>query len=351
MDSEIRQPIAGKAREGGSSRKCPYCRTSFAGGEETLTCSACSAVHHSECWGENGGCAVWGCEARPKTEADSSDESRASVSSATPAREPSLPPVATSGPGSSPPSGKPKGKTQRWDTAEQEGGTQERAGAALAGQVRPVHVLVGLGILSATLLAVVVLVFSGNETNAPDLDPPPSGQGVSPSPPTKPVPTTVGFPPTPIESQRQAIERMFTEWHNAADRGDRDTMWRLLSNRKKSQINRGVYGATDSDGNLYADYDNRREWEEVQASLAGDLDTAGVRVDLIGPSYSQDRVRTIRVKGMTQRSTGCEWDGITWVRFDGQQWLYEPGYLVTPERRDDWAVANERDELLGAQCQ
>lgn len=46
-------------------RSCPYCRFSFKGGVMVVGCPSCRAVHHGECWEENGGCAVLGCVSAP----------------------------------------------------------------------------------------------------------------------------------------------------------------------------------------------------------------------------------------------------------------------------------------------
>lgn len=46
-------------------RTCPYCRFTLKEGAATHTCPSCGAVHHEECWGDNGGCAVLGCAAAP----------------------------------------------------------------------------------------------------------------------------------------------------------------------------------------------------------------------------------------------------------------------------------------------
>lgn len=53
---------AGDAEVG---RTCPYCRFSFKGGVTVTECPSCRAVHHSECWEENTGCAVMGCKSAP----------------------------------------------------------------------------------------------------------------------------------------------------------------------------------------------------------------------------------------------------------------------------------------------
>jgi hypothetical protein len=49
---------------------CPFCRQGFEalGVEAAIRCPACEVRHHSECWGEHGGCSILGCrrEARAR---------------------------------------------------------------------------------------------------------------------------------------------------------------------------------------------------------------------------------------------------------------------------------------------
>lgn len=47
---------------------CPYCRFPVKTGTLTAVCPACEAVHHTECWAENAGCAVVGCSGGPTGE-------------------------------------------------------------------------------------------------------------------------------------------------------------------------------------------------------------------------------------------------------------------------------------------
>jgi hypothetical protein len=49
-------------------RLCAICQTSISGGEALTTCPGCQAPYHAECWTENGGCAVYGCDQVPPTE-------------------------------------------------------------------------------------------------------------------------------------------------------------------------------------------------------------------------------------------------------------------------------------------
>ena len=43
-----------------TARSCPYCRGQLEGAE-TFRCGRCSTTHHSLCWSDHGGCAIYGC--------------------------------------------------------------------------------------------------------------------------------------------------------------------------------------------------------------------------------------------------------------------------------------------------
>lgn len=46
-------------------RLCPYCRFKVVPGTGAVSCHACGALHHAECWDDNGGCAVMACAGAP----------------------------------------------------------------------------------------------------------------------------------------------------------------------------------------------------------------------------------------------------------------------------------------------
>jgi Prokaryotic RING finger family 1 len=48
-----------------AGRTCPYCFSPLKEGGSISTCPTCAAVHHSECWRENGGCAITSCAGGP----------------------------------------------------------------------------------------------------------------------------------------------------------------------------------------------------------------------------------------------------------------------------------------------
>ena len=52
-----------------TSSVCPYCRCPIEELErEPIVCSGCGTPHHSDCYAENGGCTVFGCNAAPDEE-------------------------------------------------------------------------------------------------------------------------------------------------------------------------------------------------------------------------------------------------------------------------------------------
>ncbi len=47
---------------------CAFCQSPIGPEETVAPCPACHAPYHTECWKENGGCAVYGCSQTPPTE-------------------------------------------------------------------------------------------------------------------------------------------------------------------------------------------------------------------------------------------------------------------------------------------
>jgi TM2 domain-containing membrane protein YozV len=81
-----------------SASVCPYCRGTIEQDEpQTLLCPVCDTPHHADCFEENGGCTVFGCEAAPAAEPKLSIgapdlEGSATASSAPPAASNTVPP-------------------------------------------------------------------------------------------------------------------------------------------------------------------------------------------------------------------------------------------------------------------
>src|SRR4051812_41161988 len=54
--------------------RCAYCQTAIKDDEARAACQECHAEYHTDCWNENGGCAMYGCSAVPAIEPRSSLE-------------------------------------------------------------------------------------------------------------------------------------------------------------------------------------------------------------------------------------------------------------------------------------
>ena len=48
-----------------TGRSCPFCRFPLKEGTTIAECTTCHAVHHADCFAENGGCAIAGCPGGP----------------------------------------------------------------------------------------------------------------------------------------------------------------------------------------------------------------------------------------------------------------------------------------------
>ena len=47
---------------------CPYCKSDITKSDSAAICPICNTPHHAECWRENNGCTVYGCEMAPQDE-------------------------------------------------------------------------------------------------------------------------------------------------------------------------------------------------------------------------------------------------------------------------------------------
>lgn len=66
---EVPMPAAAEARPTPSpGQVCAICLSPFTESDAKTSCPACQAEYHSDCWIENGGCAVYGCSQAPVVE-------------------------------------------------------------------------------------------------------------------------------------------------------------------------------------------------------------------------------------------------------------------------------------------
>jgi hypothetical protein len=131
------------------------------------------------------------------------------------------------------------------------------------------------------------------------------------------------------------IRDLLYQHHEDLVNGDFRGAWNLLTARKRRQ-NLVKYG--------YA------TWRTNQATLSPYLDPSGIKVRILQLDPRTGEA-TVDVRGMTWSKPGAncsEWSGITWVKYEHGQWLYDPGYSTTPAREAAWK--SRYYELLGASC-
>lgn len=119
-------------------RNCPYCHFLLKDGAAVMECDSCHALHHEECWSENGGCAVASCERGPDRSA------------------PSTPPTSVI-----PQTARPAGKLQVDLGSAAAGSAPERAVGSAGGAGRR-----GRGLWIALVVGVAVAILAGGATAA-----------------------------------------------------------------------------------------------------------------------------------------------------------------------------------------
>lgn len=83
-------------------RTCPYCRFGLEKGVSVIACPVCKAVHHDDCWEENGGCAVALCAGGPSRGDVAPEAQAAEPEPEPPAPVAPLPPVSRPDPSTAP---------------------------------------------------------------------------------------------------------------------------------------------------------------------------------------------------------------------------------------------------------
>lgn len=143
-----------------------------------------------------------------------------------------------------------------------------------------------------------------------------------------------GFPPVSRAQMREEIQSLLIDYHEDVVNGAYQSAWALLSPRKRQQ---------------YLEEGGYHKWMAAQASLSPYLSPAGLTVQL--DALEGEGVARAMVTGMGWSKPGSpceEWSGLTWTRYDGEAWTYDPGYSTTPARRRTWEPRFH--ELLGADC-
>jgi hypothetical protein len=144
------------------------------------------------------------------------------------------------------------------------------------------------------------------------------------------------LPPVSRRDMEGEIDALLLAYHEDVVEGDFQSAWALLSARKRQQ-DLAEYGYP--------------KWKQAQASLSGYLSPSGLQARIASLEGETEGVARVMVTGMGWSAPGspcAEWSGLTWVKYEGGEWTYDPGYSTTAPRRREWQPRSS--ELLGADC-
>lgn len=154
-----------------------------------------------------------------------------------------------------------------------------------------------------------------------------SGESTSPGAPA-------GFPSKSTAQMAQDIQAVLLAFHEDVVAERFHDAWSLQSARKRAQ---------------YLREQGYAKWKKNQDSLTPYLSPAGltVRID----NLEGDGIARVLLTGMGWSEPGSpcsEWSGLTWVKYEGGRWTYDPGYSTTADRQRVWKP--RIGELLGVGC-
>ena len=146
--------------------------------------------------------------------------------------------------------------------------------------------------------------------------------------------STAGFPEVPRSQMDEEITSLLEGYHEDVVEEDFQGAWAMLTPRKRRQ---------------YLHEYGYQKWASAQASLSPYLDPYGLEANVV--SLEGEGVARVDVTGMGWSKAGApcsEWSGLTWVKYEGEEWAYDPGYSTTSARRATWRPRSAR--LLGGDC-
>lgn len=292
-----------------AGRSCPYCHFPLKEGVGVIECGNCSSVHHADCWVDNGGCAVMGCNAAPLT--GEREDGSLSVSKVAPPHPAADAPVYA--------------------------GTEAASSRVL------LYLAMAIGILAIAIVSGALVItlsrgesgVTGGTTAFTTSDRNEGAGSRSGSSNEARDASRSALPDRSRAAMKADIRAVLLEFHEDVVNGDYRKAWALMSKRKRRQ-------SEETGG--YSD------WKSNQSTLVPYLDPSGIRIKVVDLVESSG-VATVSVRGMTWSQPGAscsEWSGITWLKYESGSWHYDPGYSTTPERERKWK--SRFAELLGGSC-
>jgi len=209
---------------------------------------------------------------------------------------------------------------------------------AFAGAIAAVILVVG---------AVVVLSSTGSSSTSPNegdiyttLDSPTTEAN---SAPDKPAVDNGKLPDATREEMQASIKKVIKRHHQLIADGDYAGAFELYSNRKQ---NRPLY---DDPG-----CQSYTCWQSAMYPLnSGMVKPVRPSVSIVR-TFRRSGVAEIRVSIPMPSCPSGAWEGITWAKYEGERWTYDPGWKTDEVQRAKYASTNggntQNPRLLGIGC-
>ncbi len=313
--------------------QCPYCQTPMGAGEPAAACGDCGITHHQECWAENQGCAVPGCESAPDPLAATTTVPAAEMAGAT-----------TSGASATNTRiSIPVEDSPRRSGLGRRSAPQATAPSNFPPRARRSRRPLVVGLLLTLLLAGVVgvLLSSGGQSTIAST----SSSTCPSSAPGSCTDLTVGGSKHSLTEAevKEAVQDLLRRYYGALSLGTEEGRLRARQMLSASELTR-----LDSDDTA------SQQWERDAALIGEELeDASAARVTALVNRINRSQetgVARVKVAGMGWAGTGCtdgKFEGVTWAQHEGDaatgSWRLDPD----PSSRLD---SVDPGDVLGATC-
>ncbi len=352
---------------------CAYCHSLVTKEDERTECAECGAAHHTDCWEENGGCAVVSCtvsapvSATPAISLSECEGCHAELaegqrfcrqcgaSTALPASAVTAAATAEAAPEAEgcPSCGEPTTADDRFcrscgascapasKGASAQPAQQQRSDSVTFGRSGIIVLLAGCAVLAGIAAGVFVLTGDSGgakttSTSATDT--------VTADPPTTPTdpPDNGALPNQSGAEMTRSIREVIRKHHQYIVDGNYQAAFATMSRRKQRRPSYETPSCQDAGC-----------WGTTMSPLTSGL-TQPVRPSVrIVRLFKNDGVAEIKVRiSMPSCPTGA-WEGITWARYERNHWTYDPGWKTNESQRSEYDRPGDTldSRLFGVSCE
>jgi len=202
-------------------------------------------------------------------------------------------------------------------------------------------------LLLLAVAATVIVLSSGNQSDGSDgtMKDPYAGLSeteTDPSTPPKKAPNNGKLPSNSRSSMQRQVKSVIREHHQLIANGDLAGAFALMSRRKRA---RPLYDNPECT--------NSTCWAPAMDPLRSGLANPvrpSVRITRL---YKRSGVAEIKVKLPRPNCPTGYWEGITWAKYEGGRWTYDPGWKTDETQRAQYDGPGDTQDarLLGVGCE